>query len=203
MSVPMTENPSIRRALQAIRRARRAPGPARGFALRPALFVTALFALLVLGTAAGPFGPPTAAAQEGTTYTGPEQVHPEAREAIGRLRSPYCPGLMLEVCPSGGADDLRDTLNIMAQDGVSSDSLVEWTLARYGEEWRAVPKTEGAGLFAWVIPPAVLALGIVAVVVALRRLRGDRRDDEEGAQISEEDERKLERAMQELEREGR
>lgn len=142
-------------------------------------------------------------AQDGVTSSGPEEIHPEALRAIGRLRSPYCPGLMLEVCPSPGADDLRDTLNVMAQSGMASDSLVEWALARYGEEWRAVPQTEGTGLLAWVMPPAVLILGIGLVVVALRRLRSDRPEGEDAPRISQEDERKLARALEDLEREGR
>lgn len=186
----MTQIPSIRSR-------GRSPWPA--VVLRGACLAGMIAALL-----AADAGRVAVEAQEGVTDTGPEEVHPEATEAIGRLKSPYCPGLMLEVCPSGGADDLRDTLNVMAQQGVSSDSLVEWTLGQYGEEWRAVPQTRGTGLWAWVIPPAVLLAGIVVVVVTLRRLRGDEEDGgEEGRQLSEEDERKLERALQELEREGR
>lgn len=167
--------------------------------MRRVAFLAGVMAALLAADA----GSVAAQAQEGVTDTASENVHPEAREAIGRLKSPYCPGLMLEVCPSGGADDLRDTLNVMAQQGVSSDSLVEWTLGQYGEEWRAVPQTRGTGLWAWVIPPAVLLAGIVVVVVTLRRLRGDEEDDGGGRQLSEDDERKLERALQELEREGR
>lgn len=190
MSETMTQIPSIRR---------RHP-PAWTAVVRHAALLAGVVAALLAADA----GPGAAQAQEGVTEAGSEDVHPEAREAIGRLKSPYCPGLMLEVCPSGGADDLRDTLNVMAQQGVSSDSLVEWTLGQYGEEWRAVPQAQGTGLWAWVIPPAVLLAGIVVVVVTLRRLRGDGEEaGDEGRQLSDEDERKLERALQELEREGR
>lgn len=135
----------------------------------------------------------------------PVPLHPEAEEAIARLRSPWCPGFMLEVCPSPQAAELRDTLRMMAQEGIGADSLVEWTLARYGEEWRALPEARGTGLLAWLIPPAMLILGAGIVVVVLRRLRkgSEGYRPGEAPELSEEDERRLQEALDELEWEGR
>lgn len=151
-------------------------------------------------------------AQQGADGTGADsarsdapEVHPEAERAISRLKSPFCPGLMLEVCPSEDASQLRDTLRVMAEGGASADSLVAWTLARYGEEWRAIPETRGSDLLAWVVPPLAILLGGGLVVLALRRLR---RRDGDGAggevrSLSEEEERRITEALSELEREGR
>ena len=86
--------------------------------------------------------------------------HPEANEAIGQLRSPYCPGLMLEVCPSPDAAILRDSIEMLAQEGWESQQLVEWMIANHGEEWRAIPKTRGTGILAWILPPAALMMGL-------------------------------------------
>ena len=102
----------------------------------------------------------------------PEEPHPEAEEAISRLRSPFCPGLMLEVCPSGEARALRDSIRMGAEAGLDADSLVEWMIASHGEEYRAFPKGGGVGLLAWAAPPVVLLLGLGVVVVALRRMLG-------------------------------
>src|SRR5690606_17734248 len=63
----------------------------------------------------------------------------EARRAIGQLRSPYCPGFMLETCTSSQAAELRDSIYDLAAQGMSSDELVEWMLSRHGEQWRALP----------------------------------------------------------------
>lgn len=130
----------------------------------------------------------------------PVQPHPEGEAAIDRLRSPYCPGLMLEVCPSPQAKLLRDSIQALAWQGASTDSLVDWMLANHGEEYRAVPQARGSGLFAWLMPPLALVAGLVVVVVALQHLKG-RRDtsppDEEEA-LSEEDEEALEEALDEL-----
>ncbi len=129
----------------------------------------------------------------------PVQPHPEGDAAIDRLKSPFCPGLMLEVCPSPQAKLLRDTLQIMAGEGASADSLVTWMLGTFGEEYRAVPQTRGSGLFAWVMPPFVLLGGLLLVVVALRHFRG-RRGPEVASDktLSEEDESVLAAALEEL-----
>ncbi|MDX1566967.1 MAG: cytochrome c-type biogenesis protein CcmH [Longimicrobiales bacterium] len=137
---------------------------------------------------------------------GPVPIHPEAEEAIGRLRSPWCPGFMLEVCPSPQANAFRDTLRMLAHQGVEADSLVEWALARQGEEWRALPRAEGTGLLAWVIPPVVLILGAGLVVVVLRRLRKGAegyRTGEDLPELSEDEERRIQEALRDLEWEGR
>lgn len=126
--------------------------------------------------------------------------HPEAREAIGELRSPFCPGLMLEVCPSPQAAELRDSIQTLAESGMESDSIVEWMLATYGEEWRAVPRTEGKGIWAWVMPPAALVLGFVVVALALRKFRARSRESGHAKRtISPDEEARLDEAIRELE----
>ncbi|MFO8175522.1 MAG: hypothetical protein R6T96_14640, partial [Longimicrobiales bacterium] len=67
----------------------------------------------------------------------PVQPHPDGEAAIDRLRSPYCPGMMLETCPSPQAKLLRDSLQMLAWEGASTDSLVDWMLANHGDEYRA------------------------------------------------------------------
>jgi cytochrome c-type biogenesis protein CcmH/NrfF len=129
----------------------------------------------------------------------PIQPHPEGDAAIQKLRSPFCPGLMLEVCPSVPAKLLRDSLQTMAWGGASSDSIVSWMLATHGEEYRGVPLTRGSGLWAWLIPPLALLAGLVIVAVSLQHFR----HRQEGAEpsitpLSEEDETILAAALQEL-----
>jgi cytochrome c-type biogenesis protein CcmH len=94
-----------------------------------------------------------------------------AERAIGEVRSPYCPGLMLEVCPSPEAGALRDSMRALATEGMSQAELVEWMIANHGEEWRAVPRRSGRGIFAWIIPPLFLVAGAGLVVARLRRDR--------------------------------
>lgn len=140
-----------------------------------------------------------AGAQEVPRLDEPIQPHPEGDAAIHRLRSPYCPGLMLEVCPTIQAKLLRDTLQQMAHAGAPADSIVNWMLAGHGEEYRAVPLTRGSGLWAWLMPPLALVGGFILVVGVLRHLR-EREEIEPPprTQLSEEDESILAEALLEL-----
>jgi cytochrome c-type biogenesis protein CcmH len=131
---------------------------------------------------------------------GPSAWHPEALEAIDRLKSPYCPGFMLEVCPSPQAAALRDTIETMAESGVRADSIVEWMLATHGEEWQALPPKSGRSLIAWIVPPVALLLGVGAVVVVLRQRRRPQ-DGPQAEEVSAEESARLDAAIRELETE--
>lgn len=131
----------------------------------------------------------------------PVQSHPDGEAAIDRLRSPYCPGMMLETCPSPQAKLLRDSLQMLAWEGASTDSLVDWMLANHGEEYRAVPQARGSGLWAWLMPPLALVGGIIIVALVLQHFRARRQEDEETPEdLSSEDESALQEALEELKR---
>ena len=130
----------------------------------------------------------------------PVEPHPEADEAISRLKSPYCPGLMLEVCTSYQGALLRDSLQTMAREGGSTDDLVNWVLANHGEEYLAYPRASGRGLLAWLVPPGALLIGIGVVVVALRYMRDPApAGDGSGRELSAADEERLRQALREME----
>jgi cytochrome c-type biogenesis protein CcmH/NrfF len=137
---------------------------------------------------------------------GPVRYHPEAVKAIGQIYSPYCPGLMLGICTASQSEFLRDSINALAEEGWSSEELVEWTIANHGEEFRAVPLRSGWGIWAWVLPPAGLLLGLSLIVLFLRhRVRrgaGDmqlERDGSVSGAVSSEEEAKLRSAIREIE----
>jgi cytochrome c-type biogenesis protein CcmH/NrfF len=153
----------MRAASAAPRRAGlRAPGRVAPLAL--------LLALAVLLAAGALLALPSAAAAQEIGYR-PQPESDAARRAIGQLRSPYCPGLMLEVCPSANAEMLRDSIRMLANQGTPPDEIVEWMIANHGEEWRAAPKRSGLGLWAWILPPLVLLLGAGVVGHRIRLLR--------------------------------
>jgi cytochrome c-type biogenesis protein CcmH len=140
-----------------------------------------------------------AGAQEAPGVLEPIQSHPEGDAAISRLRSPYCPGLMLEVCPTQQAKMLRDSLQALAHAGAPADSIIAWMLARHGEEYRAVPEARGSGLLAWLVPPLALLGGFFLVLLALKHFRSQEEKDPTPPQpISAEDESILAEALQDL-----
>jgi cytochrome c-type biogenesis protein CcmH len=126
----------------------------------------------------------------------------EAERAIAQLRSPYCPGLMLETCPSPPAAALRDSIYDLAAEGLSTPEIVEWMLARHGEEFRGVPQRSGAGLWAWVVPPLALLVGVGAVLGWLRANRSREEEvvaAESPSDLSDDDRQKLAAALKDWE----
>lgn len=137
--------------------------------------------------------------------------HPEAEKATSRLLSPFCPGLMLEQCPAEASRVLRDSIQMLALQGMTAGELEEWMLANHGEEYRAVPKSSGTGLAAWILPPLALLLGVGAVGLVLRRVLPSRESaaaesgsggdasDDPGDILSADEEERLRRAIREIE----
>ena len=154
---------------------------------------------LAFTTSAALLTPARGAAQTPPSTGETMRVHPEAKKAIDRIKSPYCPGEMLEVCPSAGGAMLRDSIQRMAEAGLSADSIVEIVVREYGEQLRAQPRTSGAGLWAWALPPVALlaGMGIVGVVLARRR-RGPQWEPIASEPADPEVEARLREAMKEL-----
>lgn len=128
-------------------------------------------------------------------------VHPEAREAIDGLKSPYCPGMMLEVCPSPGGAMLRDSIQVRAERGMEADAIIESVLAEYGEEWRAEPTTSGAGLWAWLLPPLALVGGLAMVGLVLAGRSREPRKATEPSPPDPEEEARVRAALRTLDEE--
>ncbi len=129
----------------------------------------------------------------------PFEPQPAAEKAISVLKSPYCPGLMLEVCSSYSGALLRDSLQTMAEEGWSTDSLVTWVLANHGDSLLALPRASGRGLVAWVVPPAAILFGLGMVALFLRAVMARSVAVAGGSEnLSEEEEAALKDALREL-----
>lgn len=124
-----------------------------------------------------------------------------ARDAIGQVWSPYCPGQMLEICTSAPGAALRDSIRTYAQAGWTADELIEWVVGNHGEEYRAVPRASGRGLVVWLVPPLGILLGIGVVLIVIRRMRAREPSvlDEAPIALSPEEEERLRRALAEAE----
>jgi cytochrome c-type biogenesis protein CcmH/NrfF len=110
---------------------------------------------------------------------------------------------MLEVCPSPQADLLRDSIRAMAAEGQSARQIVENVVAAHGEEYRALPKRSGVGVWAWVMPPLVLLAGLALVAWRIARLRRARAGIAEpaAAPLSDEERARLDAALRGFDRE--
>jgi cytochrome c-type biogenesis protein CcmH/NrfF len=125
-----------------------------------------------------------------------------ARSAEEQLRSPVTPSHTLDMCPSPEAGALRDTVLTLAMAGMTDDAIIERVIAGRGEQLRIVPEHRGVGLWAWVLPPAVLVIGAAFVafrLIALRRGRAGEPAPAAGA-MSDGERAQVEAALRQFER---
>ncbi len=98
------------------------------------------------------------------------EVHPEARRAASRLFSPHCPGVTLAHCPAEGSVALRDTLDALAHEGMTSGTLERRVLDTHGASLATIPPPRGGGLLVWAGVPAILLMGVAGFGLLLRRI---------------------------------
>ena len=96
----------------------------------------------------------------------PPEKEKIAVEAMSRLKSPFTPFHTVDMCPSAPA--LRDSIRVMAANGMSSEAIVEDVVARHGEQLRILPKRSGVGLWAWIATPLVLLIGVGLIAYRVR-----------------------------------
>ena len=96
----------------------------------------------------------------------PEDV---ANDVASTIMSPFCKGVTLHDCPSAAAADLRERIEAWADQGWSKDRIIDELESEYGSRIRATPETSGWGLIAWLLPLAILGLGLVTAWVLARR----------------------------------
>lgn len=93
----------------------------------------------------------------------------KAHEVFMDVMSPFCPGRSLNDCPSSKAHELKDEIRSEIEGGKKKEEILEKIFSKYGDQYRAIPKTEGFGLLAWGLPCAFLAVGLgVLLIVGLR-----------------------------------
>ncbi len=90
-------------------------------------------------------------------------------DAYNDLMSPYCPGRMLNDCPSPQAGRLREWIALQEDAGRSREDVEAELLEQYGDVMRSAPKPEGWGLVAYLIPIFAFAAGGGLVAFILRR----------------------------------
>jgi cytochrome c-type biogenesis protein CcmH len=140
---------------------RTASRSARARARRPAVGLAALL-LVALSALA------VVAARGPTTATTPaERVH----EIAAGLRCPTCRDLSVADSPALLAQQMRRQIAEGLAAGRSPDAIRREFVAAYGESVLLMPTHRGVGLVAWVAPALLLAGGLVAAALAVRRWR--------------------------------
>ena len=122
---------------------------------------------LILLAAATLAGPTTlAAAQE------PKTSLPDIEDEV---MCPIC-GVTLELAVEAPqAQQEREFIRRLIAEGKTKEEIKDALVAEYGPEVLAVPEAEGFDLAAWLVPGAAIVVAAIAILVGLRRWRGDAR----------------------------
>lgn len=144
------------------------------------------------------------------------QANPEAsqgsaaeREALDRkatnlyqqVFSPFCPGRSLNDCPSSKAAELKDQMRAELEAGKAPEVILNEVIQKFGEEYRAVPRFTGVGMFVWLVPIGFVALGLlIAVGLSIRRKKSVSTEPARAAPVlSPEEERRIQEELSRLE----
>ncbi|HET7481432.1 MAG TPA: cytochrome c-type biogenesis protein CcmH [Actinomycetota bacterium] len=120
----------------------------------------------------------------------PEDV---ANDVSQNIMSPFCKGVTLHDCPSTAAARLRERIEGWARQGWSESRIMAELRRQYGARIDATPPTEGLGLVAWVLPAALLLLGIAAAGLLVKKWV--RQPQPTGPPLSGEDRMRLEQEL--------
>lgn len=123
--------------------------------------VLALAVVLLLGFALA------VASRAGSAPSEDERV----AELSSQVRCPTCRGLSAQESSAPAAAAVRNEIGRLVDEGKSDDEVLSYFVARYGDSALMEPPSDGAGLYVWALPLAVLAVGITVLVGALSRWR--------------------------------
>ncbi len=133
---------------------------------------------------------------------GPGHV-PNSQKAIEERLTCQCGcGLTVHACnhlQCGFAVPTKEDIAKSLAAGQTGDEIIARYVAKYGEKILSSPTPTGFNLVAWYGPYAALALGLVGVVFLIRRWLGVEEPAAESRALSDQDRKRLERELEELE----
>ena len=112
-----------------------------------------------------------------------QEINRAAREIFENVLSPYCPGRTISNCPSPQADELRASIRQQLASGETPEDVKEELYAVFGDELRTIPRAEGFGLLAWVVPGLAFLFGGWGILVWIRRTNARQKSSIEAGSV--------------------
>ena len=141
----------------------------RLLALAALAALAALLAAAPAALAAGPAGGP--AATSGTAPAGTKTPVSEdtVHDVAAQLRCVVCQSLSVADSPSETAHEMKGIIRERLAAGESPEQVRAYFVEKYGNWILLSPPRQGFNLLVWVVPFAGLGLGLVLVLLVVRR----------------------------------
>ena len=104
----------------------------------------------------------TALAQSGTPSD--DEVNAIAR----KLYCPVCESTPLDVCPTQACKEWRELIRTMLAEGKTEAEITQYFVDQYGARVLAEPPKEGGFWLIYLLPPAVILVGVVILFRSLK-----------------------------------
>jgi cytochrome c-type biogenesis protein CcmH len=99
----------------------------------------------------------------------PPDLEDRTREIATELRCVVCQNLSVADSPSEMAQQMRAVVREQLEAGKTPEQIKEFFVSKYGEWVLLKPKATGFSALLWILPYAVLVLGIIAALWFVRR----------------------------------
>ena len=129
------------------------------------LALAALAALLAAGPAGGPAAASVIAPAGAKTPVSEDTVH----DVASQLRCVVCQSLSVADSPSETAHQMKDIIRERLAAGQSPEQVRAYFVEKYGDWILLSPPRQGFSLLVWVVPFVALGLGLVLVLLVVRR----------------------------------
>ena len=130
-----------------------------------------------------------------------ELLDRQATTLYQQVFSPFCPGRSLNDCPSSKAAELKNEMRSELEAGKAPEVILNEVIQKFGEEYRAVPRFAGVGMFVWLAPIGFVVVGLmIAVGLSIRRKKSASTEPARGTPVlSPEEERRIQEELSRLE----
>jgi cytochrome c-type biogenesis protein CcmH len=102
------------------------------------------------------------------TYAAGDEVELTAKQIYGEVYSPFCPGRLLQDCPSSSANELKNQIKSDLASGKTKSEVLQALLEKYGKELGALPAVSGFSSLAWIIPIFFVLGGLLIIRIWLK-----------------------------------
>jgi cytochrome c-type biogenesis protein CcmH len=92
----------------------------------------------------------------------------EVNSVAKKLSCPTCTGINVADCPTETCAQWRSQIGQMLAEGKSEPEILDYFSSRYGDQVLQVPPTRGFFVWVWVLPVAVIVVGLAWLAYRMR-----------------------------------